>query len=81
MLTLDMHPEVFINHEEMRALTYCRTVLKMRRWKDETMREFLSRPVHHTTIDACRNIRERVWHLCDDETKAAVIAYLEKANA
>ena len=80
MLNLDTHPEEIISHPLMMANQLCRTTVRVRRWSDPTMRALLSRPAQAVVVDACRNIQQKLWHLCDDELQAAVIAYLERVN-
>lgn len=80
MFTLDTHPEEIIQHPLFKVNDLCRSTLRTRRWGDQTMREYLSRPPQAAIMDACRNVRDKVWHLCDENLQAAVSAYLERNN-
>lgn len=80
LFTLDSHPEAIISHPDMMANQFCRTTIRVRRWGDQTMRDLLARPVQAAVVDASRNIKSKLWKLCDDDLKACVTDYLERAN-
>lgn len=80
MFTLNSHPEAIISHPLMEANQFCRTTIRVRRWNDETMRALLARPVQSAVVDACLNIKAKLWSICDEDLRKSIEQYLEKAD-
>lgn len=58
----------------------CRSTVRVDRWGAEPMRDFLARPVQRVIVESCHLIKQTVWADCDDDLRAAISGYLERAN-
>lgn len=58
----------------------CRSTIRVARWGAEPMRVFLSRPIQRVIVESCHLIKQTVWDDCDDDLRAAIFGYLERAN-